>query len=77
MTFTSTMAQAWITFRLGLVSKANSESDLDTIYSAGLADLNRLREFDLIDADEYSASLTHLQNDIKDQRTFLRAMGTV
>lgn len=76
MTFTSTMAQAWVSFRLGLVSKANTESDLDTIYSAGLADLNRLREFDLIDADEYAVSLSHLQNEVKDQRIFLRAMVT-
>lgn len=76
MTFTSTMAQAWVQFRLALVKTANSESDLDTIYSTGLADLNRLREFDLIDADEYAVSLSHLQNEVKDQRTFLRAMVT-
>ena len=77
MTFTSTMAQAWVQFRLALVSTANTESDLDTIYSAGLADLNRLHEFDLIDVDEYSVSLNTLQTKVKDQRIFLRAMETV
>ena len=77
MTFTSTMAQAWVNFRLKLVSTAQTESDLDILYSAGLADLNRLIEFSLIDADEYQHSLELLQYEVKDQRTFLRALETV
>ena len=76
MTFTSTMAQAWVNFRLKLVSTAQTESDLDILYSAGLADLNRLIEFSLIDADEYQHSLELLQYEVKDQRTFLRALET-
>ena len=76
MTFTSTMAQAWVNFRLKLVSTAQTESDLDVLYSAGLADLNRLIEFSLIDADEYQHSLESLQYEVKDQRTFLRALET-
>ena len=75
MTFTSTMAQAWVNFRLKLVSTAQTESDLDILYSAGLADLNRLIEFSLIDADEYVVSLTALQTEVKDQRIFLRAVA--
>ena len=75
MTFTSTMAQAWVNFRLKLVSTAQTESDLDILYSAGLADLNRLIEFSLIDADEYEVSITALQTEVKDQRIFLRAVA--
>lgn len=76
MTFTSSMAQAWVEFRLRSIDLAKSEDVLDKLYSTGLADLNRLIELSLIDADEYQVSLKTLQQEVKDQRTFLRALET-
>lgn len=77
MIFTSTMVQAWIEFRLCSVDMANTEEKLDAIYSVGLQDLNRLREFDLIDADEYQSTLDKLQFAVKDHRIYLRALENV
>ena len=77
MTFTSTMAQAWIEFRLRSVDMTLTEDKLDQVYSVGLQDLNRLKEFDLIDADEYQSTLDKLQLAVKDHRIYLRALENV
>jgi hypothetical protein len=77
MTFTSSMAQAWIEFRLRSIDLAISENKLDSLYSVGLQDLNKLKEFDLIDVDEYESTLKKLQLAVKDHRIYLRALENV
>jgi hypothetical protein len=60
MKLVSDMAQAWAAYRVATLTGANTLVDLNKLSALGEEDLLRLREFSLIDADEYTYAINEL-----------------
>lgn len=57
MTYTSSMAQAWVQFHARAIALAVSSTEINNQIKSALSAVSRLRKYDVIDIDEYNAAI--------------------